>query len=680
MPNNKVLSFPDGMSQDEMRNAIYKNFPEYTPKYNEQQNKENTDNTGFKGILSDIGESLTNAPGAAFDALKELPEEAYESGKQILTHPVRALENVGAGLGEAAKGAFNLPLNLASYLGKKEIPYFKQIAPIAENLKIGDTGLQEAVIGKEKKGDKLLQALSSFSPYAKLGGIGKGASAVGRRAALAGAYGAGQNQDPLTAALVGLAGEGLTKGMQDLGKIKKVIRPSSPLSAQQLEDALISTRGTETGLGRVIDNPSLNRVYENILPNVIGSGAETTMQRTADSLINKGDTLLKDLAGGNVSTNYGVELQQALKEAANVAAKNKRERFEKVNKIAESNNVTTNRGNLRERASSLLDRIESDPDLASFRSPADINLLENISKPPKDKDTFSLKDSDYLRAEIGERRYDAFINGDTPKANLYRELQEAVEKDIDNAIESSSNPKLKEARKNAMEYYKSEYAPFESDEIVKFTRKGGDPDLMLSHFIRGGKNDRATLLKKLSERLAIKPGQDKHLLASAYLSRAIDETGTVNPLKLRDLYKKLGKNQRKALFTDSKTHQSVKQFSDLVGKNAEAFKLMLNPKTGARNTELLSKIGQMVTGWAAGGIPGVIASTAASGIGGRLATHLLTSPKIREKLVKKMIEQKNKPPTQSKNIAPLIQALMSAQAGHNPLQFQDTAFDGRGGE
>jgi len=52
---------------------------------------------------------------------------------------------------------------------------------------------------------------------------------------------------------------------------------------------------------------------ENVLPHVIGSGAEKTMQRNANKIVSKGNELFSKMSGGETATNYGVELQNALK-------------------------------------------------------------------------------------------------------------------------------------------------------------------------------------------------------------------------------------------------------------------------------------------------------------------------------------------------------------------------------
>ena len=48
-------------------------------------------------------------------------------------------------------------MNINTYLGGKGIPGFKQTAPYAEKLKIGETGLQKMLMGEPQKGDQLWQ-------------------------------------------------------------------------------------------------------------------------------------------------------------------------------------------------------------------------------------------------------------------------------------------------------------------------------------------------------------------------------------------------------------------------------------------------------------------------------------------------------------------------------------------
>src|SRR6185312_13815525 len=105
-------------------------------------------------------------------------------------------------------------------------------------------------------------------------------------------------ENPGKAAAIGLASGAIAPTLEG---VVNALRPSSllrgNLSPEQLAKNLDVTQGTETGLGRVIESPTLNRVYENVLPHVIGSGAEDTMQRTANDIIGKGNNLLEETRG-----------------------------------------------------------------------------------------------------------------------------------------------------------------------------------------------------------------------------------------------------------------------------------------------------------------------------------------------------------------------------------------------
>lgn len=122
---------------------------------------------GISSIPSDIGNAGLNLLMAAGNKVMQLPTELTEAGEQLAENPntglARAGGNYGAGLLEGAKGLYNLPLNINTYLGSKGIPLFKQTAPYAEKLKIGDTGLQKAIFGEPQKGDELWNDLGELT-------------------------------------------------------------------------------------------------------------------------------------------------------------------------------------------------------------------------------------------------------------------------------------------------------------------------------------------------------------------------------------------------------------------------------------------------------------------------------------------------------------------------------------
>lgn len=677
LPNGQELEFPDGTSPDVMRQAIYNNFPEYAKQEGQEAQEEAPEEeTGFGGIMSDIGESLSNVPGAIGDFLENLPGQLKQSGSQIIHHPIRAAENVGAGLLEGLKGAVNIPSNVASYLDKKDIGR-GGIEDFIKKLNIGDTGLEKAVLGEGQPGDELLRGIGSFAPYAKLGGLAKGLGGAAKRAGAAGLYGAGQNQDPLVAALLGLATEGTVKGAQKLTR-KGTFLPNSPLSNAELEEAAQITKGTDTDLGNVIENPYLKRQYENVLPEIPMSGAHAKMQKTAQVITDRGEQLLNSLKGDFEGKDIGQSLQKALKEAESETRQTKNQKYKALNEAAEQEGVTTPRSNLRQIAAEELEKIKEDPDLARLADKEVMSLLESISKESKKEGEpgYSLKQTDFLRGKLGQRAHDAYMSNSpnsTELGTIYKTLKEAADKDIDQAIDTSGKDNLKSLRDEAFKFYKEEYAPYEDPDILKFTRKGGDADTLAQYFIRNSKiSDRANILGKLTQKL---PVADRDLLAYSYLSKAIEENGTLNPSKLRTLFtKNLGERQREALFNPEMI-KNLSNYSKLVQKNTDALNTMFNPKTGQRGlSALVPALTTGVGALATGSIPVTLLSAIAPSLIAKPIVKALTNPTMREKLIQRMIEARTKNAKPSRNIAPFAQALTESSQTHKPLELELTKY------
>lgn len=643
------------MSDEDLANSLHKKYysdipiGEYYSKIGLTQKEESEP----KDIFSDILGSVAQAPINIAKGIVSLPSEISESAGQISENPTRAIGNVGAGLLEGLKGGVNIPSNIASYLKSRNIGRGK-IEDLIASLHIPDTGLEKYIFGENQPGDELLRSIGSFAPYARLGGLAQGLKGAAKRATASGAYAAGQEEDPLTAALMGLAVEGTTRGAQSTLRPGKFL-PSSPLTSEQLKEALDITKGTETSLGNVIENPFWQRQFENVFPNLPFSGANEAMGRTANTITARGENLLNNLKGEQETSDIGTTLKDALKSAESETRKIKTEKFDALNNAADEAGIKTNRSNMRDEAKKALTEIEDDPDLSVFMDSNTKRILENLAAE-KRKGDYSLKKTDLLRGDIGEAAHDAYAANNTKLSSILKNLKKAAEKDINQAIDKANIPRLNELRNEAMDFYKKEYVPFKEPEIMKFTKKGGDPDLLISTFLkRSQSTDRAKLLEKLSTKLT---DRDRKLVAYSYFSKALED-GKLNPLKFKTLYKNLGENQKKVLLGGD---EGVKQFGDyskLVQKNTEPLNLMFNPKTGQRTLSdyLLSILGGSTGALATGNVLGGLAGGLAPGIAARGLTKALTKESIREKLIKKMIEEREKGARIPSNIAPFIQEI-----------------------
>lgn len=119
-------------------------------------------------IPQDIAQGLAKLGVAAGEKAFQLPSEIGEAGAAIMEHPLSGAARAGggllAGLLEGGKQLYNLPLNINTYLGSKGVPLFKQTMGIAEKMKIGDTGLQKAVLGETRPSDQLWMDIGEIAP------------------------------------------------------------------------------------------------------------------------------------------------------------------------------------------------------------------------------------------------------------------------------------------------------------------------------------------------------------------------------------------------------------------------------------------------------------------------------------------------------------------------------------
>lgn len=126
---------------------------------------------GLKGVASDAFNKAIETAMNIPSALINLPGEIYGAGKQAITEPKRALQNVGAGFGELGHNVLSAPGNVRDYLAKKDIvseksPSFR----LPESVLPKDYNYAEALgVKDEQPGDALLRGLPSgaaMAPFA----------------------------------------------------------------------------------------------------------------------------------------------------------------------------------------------------------------------------------------------------------------------------------------------------------------------------------------------------------------------------------------------------------------------------------------------------------------------------------------------------------------------------------
>lgn len=614
----------------------------------DRRNKDN----GFLNSAAKIpGYALGAAlklPGQLIDIVKQVPGSA---GK-IITNPIDAARDLAGGVARGSQNLASAGLEGGEFITRKGAEALGKLFNNPVNVPkwnarefMGLEGNNKIDLGKyieSKNPNKLLSGIGQYG----LGGASLGTKILPVIAANA-----------TNMALQAPPGQRLQAGVEGavntalpIGAAKgfNAMRPSrmfaGNLSPEELNGNLEATQGTNTGLGDVIGSPTLKRLYENVLPRVPFTGADVAMQKTAGQLIEQGEGHIAKLGEGLPEGDKTKIFQDALKEAASQASKENVKNYQKVNKIADDQGLIVPRENFRSKAQAILDDIDQSPEL---KRKMDAGLLSDIREYAKNEKGNNLRLSNIFKGKLNDAATEFYLDGKKYEYGLMRDLKEALGKDIEGSISSSKSEELKEAYDYAQKQHGAHYRQFEDPDITKFTREGGDADLMLSHFLRIGQNDRSNLLSKVTAKL---PEKLQSLPSYMYLSRAIDENG-LNPLKMRTLYKNLGQKQRELLISDPAMKKALEKYIKAVGMNTEAFNTMFNPKTGQRNLDVVgsalglggsSALSPLFGGGITGHVLGGLAGVALPGLAGRAATKLMTSPTVRTSLVKAIIKAKTK--------------------------------------
>jgi|GEM_PF-2817598 len=304
LQNGQPLKFPDGMTDAEMGDAIKRNYSSLMrddQQEEQQQSQQQADETfhpriesdqkGASGIAIDTANAAADAPFEIAQMVSGLPKQIGESGSQIIHNPIRAAENVAAGLASGTKDVLNVPGNIAGYLARKETlgsEYLKMLSKIH----IGDTGLQKAFLGNEQPGDAFIQGVSSFAApggvVGKLGKLGKLQKlSKGVKVGTAGALSSiGQNQNPITGALIAGGPFMVHKALRVARRKAKANPSSENMKTLEMEEA-IAQENNDAAQQDLKDYKEQARESD-------PSGTPADFKRKSIELQGKSDVLQKD--------------------------------------------------------------------------------------------------------------------------------------------------------------------------------------------------------------------------------------------------------------------------------------------------------------------------------------------------------------------------------------------------
>jgi hypothetical protein len=558
----------------------------------------------------------------AWHGVQKIPE-LYRQGKTevpglfdlVKNHKKSAAMQALAGSQEAINSLNHIPSSLAEY-GNKRLHLVPEAVPNFLNKITPDsTEAIDQLFDKPKyAGEKLVRGTVRNLPA--LIPAGRAATSVGK----------------------GIAG----------------LRPSNALrgnlTPEELSDNLRITQGTETGLGDVIGSPGLKRLNENILSKIPFSGANDAMQRNAGEIVNRGHSLIEQLAGNRNIENLDQYLNDALKSSFDYHQMAKNAHYGGTNKIADNLGLGLELPNFSNKVKQHKNAIEDtqilkyEPEMQGL-----LRKLGGYGKPVTEKTTTGkivdkfgnplsqetkvtktrLKEANLLKGklnQLSQQHGSSPLPADRHLAGVFGDLARSLGDDIKSEIEKTGHKPLIESYKAAEDNYAKNFSPFLDKEIYKYIGGNADSETLISSFVKTGKSsDRANLIKKVTDKL---PREDRSLLGYGYLQRAMDENNVLNPLKLKTLLSKnsLGNKQFEALFPNPTLRNALRDYVRLVDMNTKGLKLMQNPETGQMNMDILPLLSKSPT------------SFGAKMLGAPIVANTLKSEKYRTKLVKKMIK------------------------------------------
>lgn len=451
--------------------------------------------------------------------------------------------------------------------------------------------------------------------------------------------------DALRAAIINaIVPTAIEGGANTLEKMRPSKALRGTLSPKQLEENLEQTHGTSTGLGSVIGHKKLKDTLEVKAPQYVGTGANEAMQQTAQQIESQGKDLMSQMLGDTQPSDVPNELKTGLQKADKEVNATSKKKANALNDAADTAGIAAGDTNLAKEAKTILEEIKRSPKLAR-KVPESVKDDLKIYASSNDED--SLKDADIFKGTLNDDAKELFKSGKKYQAGIYGRLRDAKQKDIDDALEKTTDSNVSQLRDEYRKHFKEEKVPFEDKDVTKFTRKAGDPDLFLKTFLKTGNTDRPVQLEKVMGKL---PVNKKDLMAYAHYAPAIDENGVVNPQKLATLHGRLSPNQKSVLFNHNpELGKAMDKYAGLVGKNKKALNTMFIPETGAKLAAFAptaTASAGMSIGASIAGVPGAIVGAAvgatAPSIAGKIATKILTSEKVRNALVKAMLENKPK--------------------------------------
>ena len=675
--DGKLLLIPEDMSPEQARNLADTD----SGKLRRIRSPIFPSNTDVYTLRSLSRDEVIDGVRKAFPKNGELAEKkAQEEMSPLnLLKALNKLQGQAAGqfgLG-ALEGAAEFPVNLINLVLSKDKkitpPRHGQGTPYEAGRLGGDIATFIGAGAPIKGALRGLAAIPKLHEGAKALLASESAlAAIPRRAVGTGAYEAIQNPEhpvlggiggALASGLIDAGGLGVSRGLSGTESRARLSKEFKERFGKNWENALKErlegSSGLETPIGDVLDSGELQRYYENILSRLPFTGTAQAYDRTKRKLIDEGEELVGKYMSGIPSSEVDKELVEELKKSHEAARKAKVDIYKKADAFANKEGLKISLDSTKELMKDAEEELANSFELKVNKKLRQEfkELASNLSKneSPKMVDLTRLSNQLYEAAKKADLKRE--------DSALLKAFSSTIRNDINSSIDAAS-PAIKSKYNEAKKLYREKYAPFRDEDVTSVLYDKTEPEKVVSKFINLGPVDAVTQMRKLTDVLS---DRGDNLLKRSILKRlkAVGPTGEADPRNIARLWsdpKKLGENQKKALFPDKKDRDAWDKYAKRVSINDKAFTDKANPPTGQKLSNPLLHAILLGTS--------IEKPLLGAGIGGYSAIKAarMRSPKVREKLIQSMLsgglEEKG---ARAASIRQLIQQMLKPSASSIPI-------------
>lgn len=288
-----------------------------------------------------------------------------------------------------------------------------------------------------------------------------------------------------------------------------------------------------------------------------------------DPLKTESEAIVKAIEPTDVSADPNEVVKKIVTSSHEEHNKKNQEGYKELDALAEKENLSPNftkyEAHLEDVSPEILDILSSKLGLNPDNKFGTLSRQKgNIYGEPTFVKT-GLKQARLLKSKIYSLAND-YLYGDRMSAGIGKQLKSVAMKldsDIKESIERKGSKELKAAQTNADENYKKNIVPFTDEEVRDIIDKRKSYDTVIDDIIKAGGKDEFSGIKKVMDLL---PEENKKLLGFAYLRKAMDKAGNIDPAALHKLINKLGNRQFKELFPDDAFRERLKGFANKKAK------------------------------------------------------------------------------------------------------------------